>query len=67
MMIESAYSKTSCYAVRNRMFCFDSLSYAMALYRKVIAWARVQLFPGLKVVALVPEVTPLSFAHKTGL
>ena len=34
-------------------------------YRKVTIWARVQLVLGLKVVSLVPLVTPFSTAHWT--
>ena len=33
--------------------------------RKVTIWARVQLLLGLKVVSLVPLVTPLATAHST--
>ena len=44
---------------------FLPVSYFMLRYRKVTIWARVQLSPGLKVVAVVPLVTPLATAHMT--
>ena len=34
-------------------------------YRKVTIWPRVQVALGLKVVSLVPLVTPLATAHMT--
>ena len=37
----------------------------MQRQRKVTIWARVQPLPGLKVVSVVPWVTPLATAHST--
>ena len=43
------------------------ISQFIALYRKVMTWARVQVLYGAKVVALVPLVMPLATAHCTAL
>ena len=37
------------------------------MYRKVTIWPRVQVWPGPKVVALVPAVISFSTAHSAGL
>ena len=39
--------------------------HCMQRQRKVTIWARVQPLPGLKVVSVVPWVTPLATAHST--
>ena len=39
-------------------------SYTIVRYRKVTAWARVQLPPGTKVVSVIPSVMPLAAAHR---
>ena len=44
---------------------FVPVSYFMLRYRKATIWARVQFALGLKVVSLVPLVTPLATAHMT--
>ena len=41
------------------------IAYAISRYRKVTIWPRVQVASGLKVVELVPAVTPLFTAHRT--
>ena len=44
---------------------FDTAYFTKKRYRKVTIWARVQSALGLKVVSVVPLVTPLATAHMT--